>query len=90
MKTDISLKGFLQFHKGILNICIHAIGIALAVYGVWQNNWFLIVVAPLIMETGHIYNHVRRIKPYPVSVLPLQLATYIVFLFVVHVVKKFM
>ena len=84
---EISLRGFLNFHTGIINILIHAIGIALAIYGVWRMNWVLIIIAPIIMEIGHAYNHMRGIKTYPFKVLPLQAATYAVFLTAVYVLK---
>ncbi|NOS67483.1 MAG: hypothetical protein HOO67_03930 [Candidatus Peribacteraceae bacterium] len=86
-RIEISLRGFLSFHKGIVNAVIHVLGISLAVYGVWTMNWPLIIVAPLIMEAGHAYNHFRKIESYPVRVLPLQLATYITFLVVVYLVR---
>ncbi len=39
---------------------------------------------PLIMEIGHLYNHLRGIELYPVRVLPLQFLTYVTFLIVVY------
>ena len=68
---------------------MHAIGIALIVYGVWQNHWYLLIVGPLILEIGHVYNHIRKIEPYPLSVLPLQTATYVIFLMALYAVKYF-
>ena len=59
-------------------------------YAVWTTNWLLVIVAPLIMEIGHAYNHIRKIEPYPIRVLPLQTATYIVFIAVIFTVKKLM
>lgn len=87
MSYAVPMKGFLKFHKGVLNILIHVIGILLAIYGVWISSWPLIVVAPIVMEFGHLYNHLRKIEPYPISVLPLQFMTYVVFLGAVYVIK---
>ncbi len=52
-----------EFHSGAINRLIHLIGILLLVWGVVERNILIVIIAPVIMEMGHIYNHFYLRKP---------------------------
>ena len=75
----MTLKYFLgEFHSGTINRIAHIIGFALLIYGLIQRDWIVaLVVSPLFMESGHLYNHLvlkkYRSKNELVRIIPLQI-----------------
>ena len=43
---------------------MHVIGFSLLIYSLYILDWKLFAVSTLIIEGGHIYNHVKGIEPY--------------------------
>jgi len=74
----MTLKYFLgEFHSGILNRLLHIIGFSLFLYGILKRDWMLaLVVSPLVMESGHLYNHLilkkYKSKNELIRIIPLQ------------------
>ena len=64
MLFDKGLKHFLDFHKGYVNIVLHIIGFAGLFYSIYKVNWILFLFFVIILESGHIYNHISGIKRY--------------------------
>ncbi|MBI3033744.1 hypothetical protein HYY72_01145 [Candidatus Woesearchaeota archaeon] len=65
---------FMGFHKGAMNIMLHAAGLAMLVIGASSRNIMLIASAVLLAEAGHLYNHFTRIVKYEQGVIPIQAA----------------
>ena len=59
-----AINHFLDFHKGFINIILHMIAIAGLFYSIYKLNWLLFAVFLVILESGHIYNHIAGIKKY--------------------------
>jgi len=55
---------FLAFHKGVVNIILHVIGFAGIFYSIYLSNWILFAVSFVVVEIGHVYNHVTGIQKY--------------------------
>ncbi len=64
MMINSTLRHFLEFHKGTVNIAAHAIGFLGLFYGIYKFDWVLFAVFLAILEIGHVYNHFTGIKPY--------------------------
>ena len=59
-----AINHFLDFHKGIVNIILHIIGFAGLFYSIYKLDWVLFTVFLIVLEIGHIYNHISGIKKY--------------------------
>ena len=59
-----AINHFLDFHKGLVNIILHIIGFAGLFYSIYILNWILFAVFLLVVEIGHVYNHITGIKRY--------------------------
>jgi len=46
-----------EFHHGAANHVIHFAGFTLLGYGLATQNLFIVMLSPLVMEAGHIYNY---------------------------------
>lgn len=55
---------FVDFHTGTVNVVLHVIGFAGLFYSIHRLDWRLFVTFLVIVELGHVYNHVAGIKPY--------------------------
>ena len=55
---------FIEFHKGSVNIVLHIIGFAGLFYSIYKLNWILFTVFLIVVEIGHIYNHIVGVKKY--------------------------
>lgn len=58
------LKHFTAFHKGPVNIVLHTVGFAGLFYSIYELNWMLLAIFLIILEIGHVYNHVTGTEPY--------------------------
>jgi hypothetical protein len=69
-----------DFHRGAVNHVTHFIGFTILGYGLGTLNLTLIIISPLIMEAGHLYNYTKGIhKEHAVKIIPLQLMAWIIF-----------
>lgn len=59
-----ALQFFFHFHRGTVNITLHVLGFALLIYAVFMMDWILFSVSLILIESGHIYNHIAKIEPY--------------------------
>jgi len=66
MLTRKALNHFLDFHRGSINIILHIIGFAGIFYSLYKLDWLLFAVFLVIVEAGHIYNHIVGIKKYDI------------------------
>jgi hypothetical protein len=59
-----AINRFITFHKGLVNIFSHIVGFVGLFYSIYKLDWILFGVSIVILETGHVYNHVTGIEPY--------------------------
>lgn len=70
-----------DFHRGAVNHVLHFAGCFLLGYGVGAWNFFAIVLSPLVMESGHLYNYARGIhSEHAIKIIPLQIGAWIIFI----------
>ncbi len=55
---------FIDFHQGGVNIATHAIGFCLLFYSIYVLDWRLFALSILVLESGHVYNHLIGLRPY--------------------------
>lgn len=55
---------FLDFHRGYVNISLHIIGFAGIFYSIYKLDWILFTIFLIVVEVGHIFNHIVAIKKY--------------------------
>ncbi len=55
---------FIDFHKGTINIILHVIGFIGIFYSIYILNWILFAFSFIVVEIGHIYNHLKGLKKY--------------------------
>jgi len=55
---------FLDFHRGALNIACHIAGLTGLFFSIYGTNWLLLTASVLILEAGHLYNHLAGIRKY--------------------------
>ena len=69
-----------DFHHGAINHVIHFVGFTLLGYGLGKPDLLLIIISPLIMELGHVYNYFRGIhREHAIKIIPLQLLAWFIF-----------
>src|SRR3989344_2825633 len=54
---------FTAFHKGSVNIFLHILGFIGLFYSIYKLNWILFGIF-LVVEIGHVYNHIVGIDKY--------------------------
>lgn len=59
-----ALRFFFRFHQGVVNIVLHVLGFIVCGYSIWQLDLKVFIASLLILESGHIYNHVTGIQQY--------------------------
>ena len=59
-----AINHFIEFHKGSVNIALHIVGFAGLFYSIYKLNWLLFAVFLIVVEIGHVYNHIAGIKKY--------------------------
>jgi len=59
-----AINHFMEFHKGSVNILLHTVGFAGLFYSVYNLNWLLFAGFLIVVEIGHVYNHIAGIKKY--------------------------
>ena len=77
-----AINHFVDFHKGKVNIFLHIVGFAGVFYSIYIMNWIWFAVSLLILEAGHIYNHLVGIKTYDFR-LKVNVCRLIIFLVVI-------
>lgn len=81
-----------EFHAGFVNRLIHIVGLVLLIWGVMERNFLVIFIAPIIMEMGHLYNHLLLKNPLRhfnlFSLLGVQTIAYILLALVVTLLLK--
>jgi hypothetical protein len=82
---------FLRLHKGRLNIFLHLLGFAGVIFSLWRLDWGGFAASFLVLEFGHLYNHVRDIEVYDFRprVLALRLFFFLLFTFAVYGISRF-
>lgn len=69
-----------EFHQGSVNHIVHFIGFTILGYGLGKPNLILIILSPIIMELGHLYNYARGIhKEHAIKIIPLQWLAWVIF-----------
>lgn len=69
-----------DFHRGAVNHVIHFFGFFLLGYGVGRLDWVMIIVSPLVMELGHVYNYLQGIhREHAIKIIPIQWIAWIIF-----------
>ena len=59
-----AINHFTEFHKGLVNGVVHILGFVGVLYSLYKLNWILFAVSVVILECGHVYNHIAGIKEY--------------------------
>lgn len=59
-----AISHFLHFHKGVVNILLHIVGFAGLFYSIYKLDWFLFGIFLIVVEVGHIYNHLVGVERY--------------------------
>lgn len=83
---------FRRFHRGRVNTALHLIGFAGVFASLWMLDWRGFAAALLILESGHIYNHLRGIEIYDLrlKILMLRLAFFLLFVGLVVLLTRFL
>jgi len=56
---QLTLSRFInEFHQGMVNRILHAMGFILLTLAVWFWNWKLLLFSMALQEAGHIYHHI--------------------------------
>ena len=55
---------FLDFHQGTVNIIVHIIGFVILFSSIYILDWKTFALSIIVLESGHLYNHFRGIRPY--------------------------
>lgn len=78
-----------DFHQGAANHMLHFLGCTLLGYGLGKPSLTLILISPLIMESGHVYNYLTgRHKEHAIKIIPWQILFWIVLVGVVFAFTK--
>jgi hypothetical protein len=82
---------FLDFHKGSVNIILHVIGFAGVFCSVFYLSWKLFALSLIVLESGHVYNHLIGIKPYDVrlKVFAWRILFFVLLIFIFYVITVF-
>lgn len=78
-----------EFHSGAVNIFLHLCGLLVAIYALLNKNYLLVLLAPIISESGHLYNFYFRKISYPKNLLTLlvtQLIAYLLLVLGIHLI----
>lgn len=69
-----------DFHQGTINHTLHFIGFTVLGYGLARLDLILILVSPLIMESGHVYNYLKGVhQNQALKILPIQFLGWLIF-----------
>lgn len=89
MKKHFLLFFLDDFHHGAVNHVLHFIGSTLLGYGLGKPSLLLILLSPVIMESGHVYNYFRGVhKEYAIKIIPLQLLGWIIFVLIGYLLAQ--
>ena len=79
-----------DFHHGAINHVTHFIGFFLLGYGVGKLNIVLVLISPIIMESGHLYNYLKGIhREHAIKIIPLQVIAWVIFVGIGYIVSLF-
>jgi len=45
---------FLDMHRNPITAILHIAGIVVAIWGIWQHSWNLIILAIIVLVIGHL------------------------------------
>lgn len=80
-----------DFHRGAVNHVIHFIGFTILGYGFGKSSLLLIIISPIIMEFGHLYNYSRGVhKEQTLKIIPLQWLAWFVFVGLGYLLSRFL
>ena len=51
---------FIDRHKNPTTGLLHILGVIIAAYGLWQNDWNIIIIAVIIMSVGHLFPYKKE------------------------------
>lgn len=91
MKRDEHLFFFFldDFHQGAMNHVLHFTGFTMLGYGLGRPDLVAILISPLVMESGHVWNYLRGTHhEHALRISPLQLIAWFVFVSIGFVIAK--
>lgn len=78
-----------DFHQGAVNHITHFIGFTLLGYGLGIQNLLIILISPLLMEMGHVWNYFTgRYKDIAIKIIPIQIIFWIIFVIIGYLLAK--
>ena len=78
-----------EFHQGAVNHVIHFAGFTLLGYGLGIKSLPIILLSPIIMESGHIYNYVTgKHKHLAYKIIPIQILAWLAFIGLGYLLTK--
>jgi len=78
-----------EFHHGAVNHILHFVGFTLFGYGLGIENWWVVILAPFVMEAGHLYNYsTGRDKHHAIRIIPMQIGAGLIFAGIVYLVVR--
>ena len=91
LKKSHKLFFFLDdFHHGVVNHLTHFVGFTLLGYGLGKPSLVLIILSPIIMESGHLYNFAQgKHKKETIQLIPIQLLTWFIFVGIGYFIAKY-
>lgn len=78
-----------EFHHGVINHIIHAIGFTILGYGLGIQNWWIVILSPFVMEMGHLYNYATgRNRQFAIRIIPMQIIGWFIFVGIGYLVTR--
>lgn len=78
-----------EFHRGSVNHITHFVGFTVLGYGLGKLSLTLILISPLIMESGHLFNYLKGIhREHALKITPTQTLAWLVFVGVCFLISK--
>lgn len=56
----LSFNDLIDRHKNPTNGLLHILGFAVAIYGIWQHDWNVIIFAVIILIVGHLFPYKKE------------------------------
>jgi len=78
-----------EFHHGAFNHVIHFIGFTILGYGLGKRNWWFVILSPLVMEMGHVFNYLTGThQEIALKIIPLQWLAWVIFIGLGYILTK--
>ena len=78
-----------DFHNGAVNHALHFIGFTLLGYGLGVENWWIVALSPVVMETGRVYNYITgRDRHLAFRIIPAQIVAGLIFVGIVYLLTR--